>query len=75
MVTKIPKEGQTDSFGLLMKVLKSIYEVFLPKLEPEYDQVFRCNLKLTGSTEAVEINSLKLKYCRTSYPFFFHKCV
>lgn len=44
-----------------MKVLKTIYEVFLLKLEPESDQVFRCNLKLTGSTGTVEINSLKLE--------------
>lgn len=53
MVTEIQKKGQTESIGVLMEVFNTIYEVFLPKPEPESDQVSWFKQQFIGKIGAV----------------------
>lgn len=51
MASNITKRREPDIMHLLIEEYNAIYEIFLPKVELEHNQAFRCNARKIQKTD------------------------
>lgn len=63
MAPNITKRREADIMHLPIEEYNTIYEIFLPKVEPECNQAFRCNAQKIQKTDKSMGIQLSKKVC------------